>query len=105
LDLEIGVEGIQLLFRQVIDRASRRLLAIEELDSQVLGTVTRHRLCICFQKDLHIGPMRLRISRLRPGGHEDVFGRIAVWVETQLVEVQLIAVHTLCAHGSNKCAC
>ncbi len=44
LNLKIGVESLQLLLRQVIDGAPLRLLASMELNSQVLWTVTGHKL-------------------------------------------------------------
>ncbi len=80
LDLKVGAERVQLLLGQVLDGATRWLLAVEELDSQILRTVAGHRLRVCLRKDQRVGPRGLRDSRLRPGGHEDVSGRIAFWV-------------------------
>jgi hypothetical protein len=44
LDLQIGVQSVQLFLRQVIDRAPQWLFTVEELDSQVSQTGARYRL-------------------------------------------------------------
>jgi hypothetical protein len=102
LDLELRAESVQLLLRQVINWASRRLLAVKEVNSQVLKIVARQKLSVYLKKDLYIGPIGLCKSRLRPGGHEDVFSCVAVRVEIQLEEVLLVAMCMLSVHNSNK---
>ncbi len=70
-----------------------------------MGTMAGHRLRVYLRKDIYVGPIGLQDSRLRPGGYEDVSGRIAVWVGMELMEVQLVGVCMLSAHGGGKCAC
>jgi hypothetical protein len=89
----------------VIDEALQRLLAIEELDSQVLRTVARHKLQVCCRTDQRVGPIEIQDRRLRPGSHEDVYSHTTVWVEIQSMEVQLVAMRTLSTHSSDKYAC
>ncbi len=47
LGLTVGAEPLQLLIGEVVNRTSRQLLAIEELDQQVLRTMNWQQLGVC----------------------------------------------------------